>query len=86
MTIATRDEASTIELALVEGDLSKLSASQRLEYYRQVCDSLKLNPYTKPFEYLRLNNRLVLYAGKNAADAGINFQNHAGFQKLTAKA
>lgn len=68
MTIATRDEASRAELALVDGDLSQLSPRERLEYYRQVCESLGLNPYTKPFEYLRLNNRLVLYARKDATD------------------
>jgi hypothetical protein len=68
MTIATRDEASIIELALVEGDLSKLSTAQCVEYYQRVCDSMGLNQYTKPFEYLRLNNRKVLYATKNATD------------------
>jgi len=68
MTIATRDEASIIELALVEGDLSKLSPAQRVEYYQHVCDSVGLNQFTRPFEYLRLNNRLVLYATKNATD------------------
>jgi len=66
--MATRDEASIIELALVEGDLSKLSAAERVEYYQHVCDSVGLNKYTKPFEYLRLNNRLILYATKNAAE------------------
>ena len=57
-----------LERVLVAGDLSGLSESQRLEYYRAVCESLGLNPLTRPFEYLRLNGRLVLYATRAAAD------------------
>jgi len=57
-----------LERALISGDLSGLSESQRLEYYRAVCESLGLNPLTRPFEYLRLNGRLVLYATRAAAD------------------
>ena len=59
---------NTLERVLISGDLSGLSESQRLEYYRAVCESLGLNPLTRPFEYLRLNGRLVLYATRSAAD------------------
>jgi len=60
--------AGALERVLVAGDLSGLSESQRLEYYRAVCESLGLNPLTRPFEYLRLSGRLVLYATRAAAD------------------
>jgi hypothetical protein len=60
------DEA--IELAIVEGDLSRLSSAQRRSYYLSVCRSLDLNPLTKPFEYLRLNGKLLLYAKKDCTD------------------
>jgi hypothetical protein len=33
-----------------------------------VCDSVGLNPLTKPFEYISLSGRLVLYARKDATD------------------
>jgi hypothetical protein len=59
---------SVLERVLVSGDLAGLSESQRLEYYRAVCESLGINPLTRPFEYLRLNGRLVLYATRAAAD------------------
>jgi hypothetical protein len=48
--------------------LAGLTESQRLEYYRAVCESLGINPLTRPFEYLKLNGRLVLYATRAAAD------------------
>ena len=60
--------ANVLERVLVAGDLSGLSESQRIEYYKAVCESLGLNPLTRPFEYLRLNGRLVLYATRAAAD------------------
>ena len=59
---------SPLERVLVAGDLSGLSDSQRIDYYKAVCESLGLNPLTRPFEYLRLNGRLVLYATRAAAD------------------
>jgi hypothetical protein len=59
---------AAIESVLVQGDLSKLSTEQRVEYYNRVCNSLGLNPMTKPFEYVSLQGRLMLYARKDATD------------------
>lgn len=59
---------STMEDVLVGGDLSRLNNQDRLLYYRKVCESVGLNPLTKPFDYLRLSGRLVLYARKDATD------------------
>lgn len=61
-------QPSAVELALIEGDLSRLTAEERLLYYNRVCESLGLNPLTRPFEYLRLNGRLILYARRNCTD------------------
>jgi hypothetical protein len=57
-----------IEQALVSGDLSRLNPSERLAYYRRVCESLGLNYLTQPFQYLVLNGRLTLYATRACAD------------------
>lgn len=70
MTLAkiTEEQATAMEQVIINGDLGTLTPSQRLNYYRQVCHSLGLNPYTKPFAYIRLNNRLTLYALRDCAD------------------
>lgn len=60
--------APAVEQALIRGDLSALSPEQRVDYYRAVCKSLGLNPLTKPFEYLNLSGRLILYATRAATD------------------
>lgn len=57
-----------IENVLIQGDLSKLTAPQRLAYYKNVCQSLGVNPLTKPFDYIALNGKLVLYAKRDATD------------------
>lgn len=60
---------STIEQVLIDGDLSKLSDTDRLSYYQKVCESLGLNPLTKPFDYLKnkKSGALTLYANKDCA-------------------
>lgn len=70
MTTAIQKQtgATTLEKALINGDLSTLSAEDRLLYYRQTCESLGLNPLTKPFDYIKLNGKLTLYARKDATD------------------
>lgn len=66
--LMTANSAELLEKVLVNGDLSTLTAPQRLDYYRQVCQSCGLNPLTKPFDYIRLNGKLTLYARKDATD------------------
>ena len=66
--IMTASNAAMLENVLVNGDLAKLSAPQRLDYYRQVCQSMGLNPLSKPFDYINLKGKLTLYAKKDATD------------------
>jgi hypothetical protein len=66
--VKTEMDASALEAVLVGGDLSKLTAPQRVQYYKRVCESVGLNPLTKPFEYIQLNGKLTLYAKKDCTD------------------
>lgn len=60
--------AVVLEKVLVEGNIEALSPEQRMVYYRQVCDSMGLNPLTRPFDYIKLNGKLTLYPNKTAAE------------------
>lgn len=60
--------AQVLESVLVRGDLSQLSEPQRLIYLNKVCESVGLNPLTRPFEYIKLNGKLTLYAKRDATD------------------
>lgn len=61
-------DLSSIEKVLMQGNLSELNPEQRLTYYKQVCESLGLNPLTKPFEYINLSGKLTLYATRACTD------------------
>lgn len=63
-----QDADAILEKVIVTGDLSGLTPAQRISHYNAVCHSLGLNPLTKPFQYLQLNNKLVLYACKDATE------------------
>jgi len=66
--LVKRDSSDLLEEIVVGGDLARLSPEQRLTYYQRVCESMGLNPLTQPFQYIRLNGRLTLYATRAAAD------------------
>lgn len=57
-----------IERVLIQGDLSGLSECDRIAYYSRVCESLGLNPLTSPFSYIKLNNKLTLYARRECTE------------------
>lgn len=67
--VIPRDQLSDKLLqVMVKGDLSKLSSEEAVSYYNTVCKSIGLNPYTRPFEYIVLGGKTVLYATRTATD------------------
>lgn len=70
----SKDKDKILEQVITKGDLAELSPADRVGYYNEVCRSLGLNPLTKPFEFLALEDkksgktRVVLYARKDATE------------------
>jgi hypothetical protein len=54
--------------AIACGDIERLDEDQRTKYYNAVCESLGLNPLTRPLEFIELNGKLTLYAKRDATD------------------
>jgi hypothetical protein len=54
--------------AVAIGELDRLTDDERVAYYHAVCESVGLNPLTRPLEYLVLNGKLTLYAKRDATD------------------
>lgn len=68
-TIIDYNQAGALmENALLSNDLGKMTSDQRVKFYGEVCRSLKLNPLTRPFQYITLNGKLTLYATKDCAE------------------
>jgi hypothetical protein len=61
-------QSDIIESVITKGDLAKLTPEERVRYYGEVCNSLGLNPLTKPFDFIALGGRLVLYPRRDCAD------------------
>ena len=61
-----QDQQSSIANQLIlQGDLSKLSANDKVRYYNGYCERMGLDPFTKPFDILRLNGKEVLYCTRS---------------------
>lgn len=68
LTEVSQVSAETLEHVLGTGDISKLSTPQRVEYYRKTCESLGLNPLTRPIRFLTLNGQMQLYFTRDGTD------------------
>jgi len=66
--LANVTQLGNIERVIAGGDISRLSPEERVQYYKRLCDMMGLNPLTKPFEYITLQGKLVLYATKGCAE------------------
>ena len=64
----TTIDAVALEGLLAKGDLSAFTPAQRVQYYRSTCQSLGLNPLTRPFDYIALNGKITLYAKRDCTD------------------
>lgn len=61
-------DPSTLASVMLDGNLAKLNDSQKVQYMTSVCHSLGLNPLTKPFEFITLNGKLVMYAKRDCTE------------------
>jgi hypothetical protein len=66
--LAPAKAGEIIEAVIARGDLSALTQEERAKYYVRVCESVGLNPMTRPFEYITLNGKLTLYARKETTE------------------
>ena len=64
----TDGDKRAAEAAIVEGDLSKLTTVQRVQYVVAFCNSIGVNPLTRPVDLIKLNGKLQMYSTKNCTD------------------
>ena len=66
--ITTHIDTEAIERLMLEGDLSRLTPEQRLQFYKVKCEAIGLDATALPFQYMRLSGKLTLYATKACAE------------------
>jgi hypothetical protein len=57
-----------IQKLVLDGDLSKMNAEQKVQYYNQFCQSLGLNPLTQPFQLITFQGKQRMYATKDCTE------------------
>jgi hypothetical protein len=77
------NELATLENVLVNGDLANLTPEQRIVYYKKRCEASGLDPMSVPFNFIRLQGKMVLYANKGCAE---QLRNNNGLSiRITAR-
>jgi hypothetical protein len=64
--VSKKDESVVASLILA-GDLSKMPPEDKVRYYNGYCERLGLDPFTKPFDLLRLSGKEILYCTRSGA-------------------
>lgn len=57
-----------VQRLVLDGDVGKLTAPQRVNYVGALCDRLNIDVLFKPFAFMYLQGKLVLYATKACTD------------------
>jgi hypothetical protein len=73
--LAVDHAKDAISSLVLKGDTSKLTNEEKVQYYNAVCQSLGLNPSTRPFEFLnfqatedKIENGKVIKEGKGGKE------------------
>lgn len=67
-TALTSSNIQKIEELLVTGNLAQLTSKERVEYVNKVCETMGLNPLTRPFDFMTFQGKMVMYAKKDCTD------------------
>lgn len=67
-TVSLINQPEMLRKLILEGDLRYLDATEKVQYYNKLCQSVGLNPLTQPFSYITMKGKEVLYANRNATD------------------
>lgn len=62
--LATRKNMASLERVLIHGDLTPLNEDQRLQYVKAVCKALGISILFRPFDYIKMQGKTVLYANR----------------------
>lgn len=58
----------TLQKVIINNDLSNLSPIEKVQYIKHVCNSLSLNPLTKPIQLIKFQGREIMYFAKDATE------------------
>lgn len=66
--LPTKVSESALSKLILKGDISTLSDTEKVQYYHSICERLGVDPLTKPFDYMVMQGKQVLYLNKSGAE------------------
>lgn len=66
--VAIKQNSQALEQVIMRGDLAQLSEDQKLQYMKTICEMTGLNPLTQPFDFIKFQGQLKMYARKDCAE------------------
>lgn len=68
MESLVKTNSDVIQKLVLDGDISRMPPTQKVEYYNSFCQSLGLNPLTQPFQIIKFQGKERLYATKDCTE------------------
>lgn len=63
-----KDYGAVLEKVIINNDLGALSSVEKVEHIKRVCESIGLNPLTKPIQLIKFQGKEVMYFTREATD------------------
>lgn len=82
--VMTQSKADLLEKVITTNDLAGLSAVEKVTHIKNVCESLGLNPLTKPIQLIKFQGKEVMYITRDATDQ-LRKVNHVSITRVDTK-
>ncbi len=66
--LIVKKDMAAIERVLIHGDLSPMDEKQRIQYVKALCKAIGVSLLFRPFDYIKLQGKTVLYANRACAE------------------
>lgn len=68
LSIRNEDNGALLEKVITNNDLGGLSSLEKVQHIKNVCESLGLNPLTKPIQLIKFQGKEIAYFTKDATE------------------
>lgn len=66
--LVKNDNGALLEKVILGNDLSGLNSTEKVSYVKNICDSLGLNPMTRPIQLIKFQGKEIPYFSKDATE------------------
>jgi hypothetical protein len=67
-SVAVQSNTQVLEKVILGNDLSSLSSIEKVQYVKNICDSIGLNPITRPIQLIKFQGKEIPYFTKDSTE------------------